>query len=54
MTPLILINYDEENVNLKDSGCLADVAPTILDILDIKQPQEMTGQSLINKKPALK
>jgi 2,3-bisphosphoglycerate-independent phosphoglycerate mutase len=28
-------------------GILADVAPTVLDLLGISQPPEMTGQSLI-------
>jgi 2,3-bisphosphoglycerate-independent phosphoglycerate mutase len=28
-------------------GILADVAPTVLDLLGIAQPSEMTGQSLI-------
>ena len=28
-------------------GALADVAPTILDVMGIGQPDDMTGQSLI-------
>jgi 2,3-bisphosphoglycerate-independent phosphoglycerate mutase len=35
------------NVPLRQNGCLADVAPTILEILQIPQPEEMTGTSLI-------
>lgn len=35
------------DVPLRTDGCLADVAPTILEILQIPQPPEMTGQSLI-------
>ena len=35
------------NVPLRQGGCLADVAPTILEILQIPQPAEMTGKSLI-------
>ena len=42
--PCFLINY--ETNNLKD-GILADIAPTILKIMNIKQPSEMTGKSLI-------
>ena len=34
-------------VELRDNGRLADVAPTILEILQLPQPKEMTGQSLI-------
>lgn len=32
---------------LYDNGCLSDLAPTMLDILGLKQPDEMTGHSLI-------
>lgn len=35
------------NVHLRTDGCLADVAPTILEILRIPQPPEMTGRSMI-------
>jgi 2,3-bisphosphoglycerate-independent phosphoglycerate mutase len=35
------------NGTLRSSGGLADIAPTILKILDIPQPESMTGQSLI-------
>lgn len=36
-------------VTLRDDGRLADVAPTILDILNLEQPAEMTGRSIIQK-----
>jgi 2,3-bisphosphoglycerate-independent phosphoglycerate mutase len=36
----------EIKIKLKP-GRLADIAPTILQIMNIKQPEEMTGQSLI-------
>jgi 2,3-bisphosphoglycerate-independent phosphoglycerate mutase len=35
------------NVDLRHDGKLADIAPTILDILQIPQPEEMTGKSLL-------
>ncbi|MEM8722232.1 MAG: 2,3-bisphosphoglycerate-independent phosphoglycerate mutase [Cyanobacteria bacterium P01_G01_bin.39] len=35
------------DVPLRADGCLADIAPTILEILQIPQPEEMTGKSLI-------
>ncbi|NET73820.1 MAG: 2,3-bisphosphoglycerate-independent phosphoglycerate mutase, partial [Sphaerospermopsis sp. SIO1G2] len=35
------------NVDLRNDGKLADIAPTILNILQISQPPEMTGQSLL-------
>ncbi len=34
-------------VDLRTDGCLADIAPTILEILQLPQPAEMTGRSLI-------
>ncbi|HTL87813.1 MAG TPA: 2,3-bisphosphoglycerate-independent phosphoglycerate mutase [Leptolyngbya sp.] len=37
------------DVTLRDDGRLADVAPTILDILQLPIPEEMTGRSLIQK-----
>jgi 2,3-bisphosphoglycerate-independent phosphoglycerate mutase len=45
--PFILIGKD--NVRVRD-GNLSDIAPTILALLDISVPQEMTGKSLIIKK----
>ncbi|CAN1210085.1 2,3-bisphosphoglycerate-independent phosphoglycerate mutase [Tumidithrix helvetica PCC 7403] len=35
------------DVQLRESGRLADIAPTILDILQIPKPEEMTGVSLL-------
>ncbi|MGK7910761.1 MAG: 2,3-bisphosphoglycerate-independent phosphoglycerate mutase [Synechococcus sp.] len=35
------------DVGLREDGSLADVAPTILEILGVTQPEEMTGQSLL-------
>ncbi|NJM97370.1 MAG: 2,3-bisphosphoglycerate-independent phosphoglycerate mutase [Phormidesmis sp. RL_2_1] len=39
-------------VQLREGGCLADVAPTILQILRIPIPDEMTGQSMIIQESA--
>ena len=33
--------------NLKDGGKLADIAPTLLDLMNLEQPKEMTGTTLI-------
>ena len=44
--PFILINGNGK-YELKDTGALCDVAPTVLQLLGIKQPEEMTGHSLI-------
>ena len=37
----------KKGVELRDGGILADLAPTILDLLGIQQPVEMTGKSII-------
>ena len=42
--PLILVGM--ENAKLK-SGKLADLAPTMLDIMGLEKPEEMTGESLL-------
>lgn len=44
--PLFCVGYDCE---LRDGGVLADLAPTMLEILEMPQPAEMTGKSLIKK-----
>lgn len=36
-------------ITLRDDGILADLAPTMLELLEIEQPKEMTGKSLIKK-----
>jgi 2,3-bisphosphoglycerate-independent phosphoglycerate mutase len=36
-----------KHVTLRDGGILADIAPTMLDILKISQPEEMTGKTII-------
>ena len=33
--------------HLRKCGRLADISPTILDLMDLQQPKEMTGESLI-------
>ncbi|MGL5973450.1 MAG: 2,3-bisphosphoglycerate-independent phosphoglycerate mutase [Oscillospiraceae bacterium] len=45
--PFCIIGCDE--IKLKDDGVLSDISPTILDIINKKQPKEMTGTSLILK-----
>ena len=47
--PFILVNYDEE-YTLRDGGCLADIAPTLIEMMGMEQPAEMTGKSLLIKK----
>ena len=47
LVPLILIS-EKEGLKLKQ-GKLADLAPTILELMNIEKPEEMTGESLIEK-----
>ncbi len=44
----VLFNSNKNIKSLKD-GRLADIAPTLLDLMDIDKPVEMTGNSLIEK-----
>jgi 2,3-bisphosphoglycerate-independent phosphoglycerate mutase len=44
--PFAIINPPYE-IGLKDGGALCDVAPTILQLMGLKQPEEMTGSSMI-------
>ncbi|MBQ8639768.1 MAG: 2,3-bisphosphoglycerate-independent phosphoglycerate mutase [Lachnospiraceae bacterium] len=44
--PFILVNADPA-YTLKEGGCLADIAPTLIELMDMKQPKEMTGKSLL-------
>lgn len=45
--PFILVNYGD--VKLREGGCLADIAPTLLEIMELPKPPEMTGKSLLVK-----
>lgn len=47
--PFILINYDED-YTLRENGCLADIAPTLIEMMGMTQPEDMTGTSLLIKK----
>lgn len=44
--PFLLVNYDE-NYTLRENGCLADIVPTLIEIMGKEQPAEMTGKSLL-------
>ena len=44
--PCLVIGANK-NLKLRDGGSLSDVAPTLLELMGIKQPEEMTGRSLI-------
>ena len=45
-----LLYVGDRDIKLKKQGVLADIAPSVLDLLGIKKPADMTGESLIVKK----
>lgn len=52
--PFVLLDFaspDSLGFSLRDRGDLADVAPTVLDLAGVALPEEMTGRSLILRKP---
>lgn len=46
LVPCFLLWNDNDNLKLRD-GSLADIAPTILDLMGITKPEEMSGRSLV-------
>ena len=47
--PFILVNADPK-YTLRENGCLADIIPTLIQLMGMEQPKEMTGKSLLIKK----
>ncbi len=47
--PFILVNADP-SYTLREGGCLADIAPTLIELMGLAQPAEMTGKSLLIRK----
>ena len=47
--PFILVNAGE-GYGLREGGCLADIAPTLIELMGMEQPKEMTGKSLLIRK----
>ena len=46
--PVILVT-DDKSLKLKSNGKLADLAPTMLELMGLKKPDEMTGESLLER-----
>ena len=46
--PFILVNADP-SYKLREGGCLADIAPTLIELMGMEQPKEMTVKSLLVK-----
>ena len=47
--PLIVFDERFKGCKLRQDGRLADIGPTLLKMMDLPQPEEMTGQSLLEK-----
>ncbi|MBE7090206.1 MAG: 2,3-bisphosphoglycerate-independent phosphoglycerate mutase [Clostridiales bacterium] len=45
--PLIVVGEEYKGKKLRDGGILADIAPTLLDMMGVEVPAEMTGKTLI-------
>jgi 2,3-bisphosphoglycerate-independent phosphoglycerate mutase len=46
--PLVLVSDRHKGKKLREGGLLSDIAPTLLEILELEAPQEMEGRSLIS------
>jgi 2,3-bisphosphoglycerate-independent phosphoglycerate mutase len=46
--PVILVDPDRAGAPLRD-GILADLAPTLLDLMGLEKPAAMTGRSLLER-----
>jgi len=49
--PLLLAMEPARSLHLRDGGRICDVAPTMLELLGLPQPQAMTGRSLLRDSP---
>ena len=47
--PFILVNADA-SLGLREGGALCDIVPTLIDLMGMEQPKEMTGKSLLVRK----
>lgn len=45
--PCILVDDSRKSVEFREGGRLCDLAPTLLDLMELPVPQEMTGKTLI-------
>ena len=45
--PVLLVSEEKKSAHLRKDGILADLAPTLLDCMNLKKPAEMTGKTLI-------
>ena len=48
LVPFIICNADASYA-IREGGALADIAPTVLELMQLEQPESMTGASLIQR-----
>ncbi len=46
--PFVIVSENKKKISVRSCGSLCDIAPTIIELLGLYQPQEMTGTSLID------
>lgn len=49
LVPFVLVQEGSKGMGLRKMGTLADIAPTVLDLMGLPVPSSMTGQSLIQQ-----
>ncbi len=45
--PLVIFDERFKGSKLREDGTLADIGPTLLEMMGLPQPEEMTGRSLL-------
>lgn len=48
--PIVLVDPERKDAKLRLGGRLSDVAPTMLQLMELAQPEEMTGKTLIESR----
>jgi len=47
--PLVIFDDRHKGKKLREVGTLADIGPTLLEVMGLPQPEEMTGRSLLQE-----
>ncbi len=45
--PVPFVYVGKRKLSIREGGVLADVAPTLLNLMGLEQPKEMTGKSIV-------
>ena len=49
-THLDVYKRQDPKYTLREGGCLADIIPTLIELMGMEKPSEMTGESLLIEK----